>query len=153
MPLRIEGCNVRMTPSPDDAELAAQAFLEIMINPEAKNDHQTHNTVQKPKGKIRNTAYYRELSDKIRINRNVEMCQAMRCVAWCEQMLNGKHLQENEVSDMEQSLFRHTDTVNRDGGEVKSRWQHCLAEITLRQMSVENTDNNEVVTDTAEKKN
>ncbi|MBQ1538629.1 MAG: hypothetical protein IIZ73_09995, partial [Ruminococcus sp.] len=107
--LRIDGCKTTLTPTPDDAELAAQALLESriygdkaaikraqrhagMINAEreqARRDSGKTQVKQAKKAQAQQgtAAYYRQLSEKIRTARGQERRSAMRYVAYCEQEL------------------------------------------------------------------
>ena len=139
-PLTIQGiAPAPMTPEPDEAEKAAEAFLASL---EAKNEK----GCQPEKG---TPAYYRQLADRIAAAHEAERRAAMRYVAYCEQELRtprpplggGGDVAEKETPPkgglwgLEQGLYRHLDTIDRDGGELKRRWQHCLAEVTVRLMN------------------
>lgn len=131
-PLRIDGVKTTMTPQPDDAELAAQALLESMSgNPKksrkGKAAEPRHGTPE----------YYRQLSEKIRQARAAEARRTMRYLAYCEQQLDAPAISHHPsaIEDLERGLYLHQDTAEREGGELLRRWQHCLAEVIVRQMS------------------
>lgn len=130
-PLRIEGTHTRLTPEPDDAELAAQALLEMMAH-EAHKTHEAHET-HNP----HTPAYYHALADRIREAHRKSAQQATRFVAACEHKLQNKHLPAygpGSLQLLEVELYKRIDIIEREGGELKNRWQHCLAEVTVRLM-------------------
>lgn len=151
-PLRIEGCKTRLTPEPDDAEIAAQALLEALA--EERQDKgkrrrdkaavtrqhagpQTAGQNGREGEPPHDAAYYRQLSGRIHAARKVAANRAIRYVAWCEQELKSPHIPlegESSLTQMETGLYRHLDTIDREDGELKRRWQHCLAEVTVREM-------------------
>lgn len=123
--LRIDGVRTVMTPKPDDAELAAQALLEKLSEKPKKGRRKD---CKPGKG---SAEYYRALSRRIQESHEADARLALRCVAWCETELKTGSTQPSEL---EQELYRHMETVEREGGELKDRWQHCLAECIVRQM-------------------
>lgn len=125
-PLRIEGCKTVMTPEPDDAELAAQALLESMGEKKQK-------ARKKEEPKVGTAEYYQELSRKIREGHAAEARAATRYVAYCEQELGITGMPADKLSELESGLYRCMNIIEREGGELKKRWQHCLAVITLMQ--------------------
>lgn len=140
-PLRIEGVNpAPMTPEPDEAEVAAQALLESMAQQKKEREE------RKPKEGT--AAYYEGLADRIRQAHDAATLRVMRFVAYCEQQLRKPNVPatgKDSLALMEVELYKRIDTVEREGGELKKRWQHCLAEVIIRQA---NTANN---TETTEK--
>ena len=131
-PLRIEGARTVMTPQPDDAELAAQALLESMSEP--KKGRHSNNNGQSPKQGT--PEYYRQLSERIRTSRAAEARLTMRYLAYCEEQLAlPKELYVGQIGEMEQELYKRQDVAEREGGELLRRWQHCLAEVIVRQMT------------------
>ena len=150
-PLTIEGIpQAPITPEPDDAELAAQAILEMMAEKTAKrkgrNDDRVaahNNDIASLRDKDEKTAaYYRAMADRIRDVRATAAQRATRFVALCEQKLQEPdlpHEGDGSLALLEVELYKRLDTVEREGGELKRRWQHCLAEVTVRLM--EETDN------------
>lgn len=141
--LRIDGiAEAPLTPAPDDAELAAQAVLEMMYDGRGKiedgrgkmedGSHQTsalsHQTSE----------YYHQLANRIRLARQTSRLHSTRFVAYCERTLQRPDLPENgpdSLSLLEKELYKRIDTVEREGGELKRRWQHCLEEVTVRRMN------------------
>lgn len=136
-PLRIEGIpEAPFTAEPDDAELAAQAVLELMAHVSHKT-HKVHET--------HDAAYYRALASRIREAHAKAALQAARFIYNCELMLQNKHLPlygSGSVQMLETELYKRIDIIEREGGELKTRWQHCLAEVTVRLMDAPpaNTD-------------
>ena len=134
-----------LTPEPDDAELAAQALLESGLK--KKNSQLSTLNSQLKKG---SPAYYQALSEKIKAAHAAEARAAMRYVAFVESELSTKPNEPHEpqepngqwsmvngqFSTLESGLFRHQDTVEREGGALLRRWQHCLADITVRSLMV-----------------
>lgn len=134
--LRIDGVKTTLTPTPDDAELAAQALLESRLTP----DRPTPGSSPKGRGVNRKHAdgtpeYYQDLSEKIRIAHEQDRRAAMRYVAYVEaQLKSAISLQPSDLADLERGLYAHQDTIEREGGELKRRWQKCLAELTVMEM-------------------
>lgn len=149
-PLSIEGINTRNTPEPDDAELAAQAVLEMMSALSNRNTRSNQGTQR-----TQSAAYYRQLANRIREAHIRAVQQATRFIYNCELMLQNKHLPlygEKSAQMLEVELYKRIDVVEREGGELKTRWQHCLAEVTVRLINdttpeekphTDNTDNTE----------
>ena len=121
-PLRIEGTTTSITPEPDDAELAAMALLASLASGELRVES---GELLAEKG---TAAYFHALADRVREGRAAEVKMARRYVAYCEQEL----LRNSHLSELERGLYRHLDTINREGGDLKRRWQHCLAEVIVR---------------------
>ena len=140
--LRIDGVKTTITPKPDDAELAAQALLESRLTP----DRPTPGPSPKGRGVNRKHAdgtpeYYQDLSEKIRIAHEHDRHMAMRYVAYVEaQLKSAISLQPSDLADLERGMYAHQDTIEREGGELKRRWQKCLAECVLLDMRATNTD-------------
>ena len=160
--LRIDGTKTTLTPTPDDAELAATALLEHMCDVRGKREdtegkhqpsaisHQTSNT--------HDVAYYRQLADRIKESHEQERRAAMRYVAYVEgkieELKNSKiekdgsavanstlNTLHSTLSDLERGLYQHQDCAEREGGELLRRWQKCLAECILKQYNPKtNTD-------------
>jgi len=146
-PLRIEGVTqAPLTPEPDDAELAAQALLEMMTNhATAPKDENKAKSDEKPKALT--VEYYQRVADQMaereRQARDQATLRTMRFLAWCEQELKKRDLPmegKGSLQQMEVELYKRIDTVERMGGELKTRWQHCLAEVLVRQLSPENEE-------------
>ena len=151
-PLRIGGTKpVALTPGPDDAELAVQALLEIITRKEAlgRRTLATEGTQERgarprdarTRSDERTAEYYRMLADRMRRAHDQATMRAMRFLAWCEQELPKHDLPlegKDSLQQMEVELYKRIDTVERAGGELKRRWQHCLAEVIVRQMTARN---------------
>jgi hypothetical protein len=146
VPLRIEGVKpAPLTPEPDDAELAAQALLESMASPEQNrnNDITEYRNNGKQDGKAdqpRDAAYYRRLAERIRLARDQATLRTMRFVTWCEHELEKRDLPiegKGSLAQMEVELYKRIDTIERVDGELKHRWQHCLANVIVRRMEEE----------------
>jgi len=144
VPLRIEGVKpAPLTAEPDDAELAAQALLESMASPEQNrnDDISEYRNNEKQDGKTaqpRDAAYYHALADRIRSARSAEARLVMRLLASVEEQLaEPTALYKGQWGDTERKLYRAMDIAERVGGELKHRWQHCLANVLVRQMEEE----------------
>ena len=154
--LRIDGVKTELTPEPDDAELAAQALLELRIYGDREqrrkaNTNRANQTNTKPQqGTVE---YYQQLSEKIRTALEEERRMALRYVAYVEQelaLVNGEHKPES-IATLEHGLYKFQDVIEREKGgalgehsetlatkgtqELLKRWQKCLAECILRQMT------------------
>ena len=148
-PLRIEGVKpAPLTPEPDDAELAAQALLESMVSSDKFQDSSSSTSeaakpsvkIQDSKPETRDAAYYRRLAERIRLARDQATLRTMRFVTWCEHELEKRDLPiegKGSLALMEAELYKRIDTIERVGGELKHRWQHCLAEVIVRRMGEE----------------
>ena len=131
--LRVSGVgDTPLTQEPDDAEVAAQALLESMaekgrVRQEAKEEKPEEGTAD----------YYRLMADKIRQAHDAATLRTLRFVAVCEQELQKTDLPKTgpgSLQLLEAELMKRIDTIDREGGELKRRWQHCLAEVTVRLM-------------------
>ena len=143
-PLRIEGMKpASLTPEPDDAELAAQALLETLASPEQNrnNNIPEYRNNGKQDGRIahpRDAAYYHALADRIRTARSAEARLVMRLLASVEEQLaEPTALYRGQWGDTAHKLYRAMDVAEREGGELHRRWQHCLANVLVRQMDEE----------------
>jgi len=157
-PLRIEGVKpAPLTPEPDDAELAAQALLESMCDGRSKMEDvrgsaaDAHQSIPADaptrslsaishQPSVRDAAYYRRLAERIRLARDLATLRTMRFVTWCEHELEKRDLPiegKGSLAQMEAELYKRIDTIERVGGELKHRWQHCLATVTVRLMQAE----------------
>ena len=156
-PQPIEGAaRVPMTVEPDEAELAAQALLEVMI--ERKASKRKARKVSKKSGKSdvqsdektdsktedtdnsQTVEYYERLADRIRMAYDASRRRAMRFVSFCEQELQKRNIPaygNGSIALLEVELYKRIDIVDREGGELKKRWQECLAEATLRLMEAD----------------
>lgn len=134
--LRIDGiAEAPLTPAPDDAELAAQAVLEMMYDGRGKMEDGSHQTSALSH---QTSEYYKALANRIRLARQTSRLHTTRFVAYCERTLQRPDLPEDgpdSLSLLEKELYKRIDTVEREGGELKRRWQHCLAEVTVRRMN------------------
>lgn len=120
-PLRIDGTTTSMTAEPDDAELAAMALLASLAG--------SRLAAAEPQPAEKGTAaYFHSLAERVREGRAAEMKMAMRYVAYCEQELTN----HSQLTELERGLYRHLDIIDREGGELKRRWQRCLAEVIVR---------------------
>ena len=127
-PLRIEGVTTKMTPHPDDAEVAAQALLENLSGAERKERH------KEQAAPANGTAdYYRIISHTIRNTHSLEAKLALRYITYCEQQIFTADVSES--AELESGLYRYQACAEREGGEIFHRWQHILAMCVVRQMS------------------
>lgn len=132
--LRIDGVSTKMTAKPDDAELAAQALLEHMGDGSSDKKHKrTKGKVEKPKEGT--PEHYQQLSGKIKEAHAQEARDAMRYLAYTEQELKENPSME-QLIEIERGLYQHQDAADREGGELKSRWQHCLAQCTMLRQDI-----------------
>ena len=125
--LRIDGVKApEMTAKPDDAELAAQALLEHKSQPKKAGEKKT-----KAKQPKEGTAeYYQQMSSKIKAAHEQEARDAQRYLAYTEQELK-ENPSMDQLIEIERGLYQYQDAAEREGGELKKRWQHCLAEVTM----------------------
>lgn len=122
-----------MTAAPDDSELAAQALLESRIYGDKDQRRKARKTSEPAQG---TPEYYQHLSQKIRDSRAAERRLTMRYLSYCEEQLAlPKELYVGQIDEMEQELYKRQDVAEREGGELLRRWQHCLAECIVRQMT------------------
>lgn len=140
-PLRVEGIKpAPMTPEPDDAELAAQALLELIRSHEdgSHGDRLLRSQPQVPVPvTAHDAAYYHRLADRIRTARESARFRVTRFVAFVEQELRKPDLPltgEKSLGLLEAELMKRIDVTERVGGELKTRWQHCVAEVMVRMM-------------------
>lgn len=133
--IAIEGVRpAPVTAEPDDAEIAAQAILDSLSKNTRKKE-----TVEKPAEnqpqETHDADYYRRLVTRIRKARTSTEWHATRFVACCESQLENPHLPltgDNSVELLEAELYKRIDVIERAGGELKRRWQRCLADVTVR---------------------
>ena len=140
-PLRVEGvAPAPMTPEPDDAELAAMALLEKMaeIKGVSRNDGITESGDNgNKKDAPHDAAYYKRLAERIRKAHESANLRTQRFLAFCEQELKKHDLPKEgpgSLGLLEAELYKRLDVIERHGGELKRRWQHCLAMVTVRLM-------------------
>lgn len=151
-PLRFDGVGeAPLTPEPDDAELAAQALMELMM---ANHGDWLADTKRKTKDQVpapmtaqapdspHDAKYYHQLAAKIRAARESSRLRTLRFIVYCEQQLRLPHLPatgKGSLQLLETELLKRIDIIEREGGELKKRWQHCLAEVTVRLMDALHT--------------
>ena len=79
-----------------------------------------------------------ELWRRIRTARTAEARLTMRLLATVEEQLaEPTALYKGQWGDTERKLYRALDIAEREGGELHRRWQHCLANVLVRQMEEE----------------
>lgn len=124
--LRIDGVKApEMTAQPDDAELAAQALLEHKSEPKG---HKKKAKAKQPKEGT--PEYYQQMSSKIKAAHEQEARDAQRYLAYTEEELK-ENPSTDQLIEIERGLYQYQDAAEREGGELKTRWQHCLAEVTM----------------------
>lgn len=140
-PLRVKDvAPAPMTQEPDDAELAAMALLEKMaeIKGVSRNDGITESGDNgKKKDAPHDAAYYKKLAERIRKAHESANLRTQRFLAFCEQELKKHDLPKEgpgSLGLLEAELYKRLDVIERHGGELKRRWQHCLATVTVRLM-------------------
>ena len=149
-PLKIDGVGeAPMTMEPDKVELAAQALLEVMIDKQKRrrkkadvpNKSETSEKFDKSGSTKHNflqtSEYYHQLSGRIRQAYASSRQRTLRFLCYCEQQLRNPGIPlfgAGSLNLMQAELLKRIDMVDRVGGEIKARWQHCLAEVTLRQI-------------------
>lgn len=155
-PQTVEGAErVPMTAEPDEAELAAQALLEVMIETKKKalkkkNSKKSRKSMSsevqshgKADGKGENPSdmqtveHYEQLAERIRLAYASSRQRTQRFLSFCEQELQRRDIPaygKGSIALLEAELYKRIDIVEREGGELKERWQNCLAEVTLRLM-------------------
>ena len=125
--LRIDGVKApAMTPKPDDAELAAQALLEHLSEPKGRK--------KEPKAKQPKEGtpeYYQQMSSKIKAAHEQEARDAQRYLAYTEEELK-ENPSMDQLIEIERGLYQYQDAAEREGGELKKRWQHCLADVLVK---------------------
>lgn len=135
-----------MTMEPDNAELAAQALLEIMVEKrkfrkKASSDVSGETNISRQPSPsaadtLQTVAGYHELADRIRQAYASSRQRTLRFLCYCEQQLRNHDIPlfgAGSLNLLQTELLKRIDVVDRVGGEIKARWQHCLAEVTLRQ--------------------
>ena len=69
--------------------------------------------------------------------REATRLRVTRFLAFVEQELKKPHLPTygaGSLGLLEAELYKRIDIVEREDGELKRRWQHCLALVTVRLM-------------------
>ena len=138
-PFRVAGItDAPITPVPDDAELAAEALLDSLASAAAKPPQtEKRATAEPPHTEKGTVAYYEHLAGNIRSAHITAAERTTRFVAWMEEELKKPNLPMSGPGSLpllEAELYKRIDTIDREGGELKQRWQHCLAEVTVRLM-------------------
>ena len=146
--LKIDGVGeAPMTMEADNAELAAQALLEVMLDKQKrrrkKSDVSDKSETSEKSGEsgkpntLQTSEYYHQLSDRIRKAYASSRQRTLRFLCYCEQQLRNQDIPlygADSLNIMQAELYKRIDVIDREGGDIKARWQHCLAEVTLRQM-------------------
>ena len=146
--LKIDGVGeAPMTMEADNAELAAQALLEVMLDKQKrrrkKSDVSDKSETSEKSGEsgkpdtLQTSEYYHQLSDRIRQAYGSSRQRTLRFLCYCEQQLRNHDIPlfgAGSLNLLQAELLKRIDVVDRVGGEIKARWQHCLAEVTLRQI-------------------
>jgi hypothetical protein len=136
-PLRVDGVKpAPMTTEPDEAELAAMALLEHMQEVQgSKNDGITESSDSGKKNAPHDAAYFKALASRIKQAHEAAHQRTQRFLAFCEQELKKHDLPKEgpgSLGLLRAELFKRLDVVERHGGELKTRWQHCLATVLVR---------------------
>jgi len=146
IPFRIDGiADAQLTPEPDEAEVAAQALLESMSSRQKKCRYNFISRLRRrKKSATKGADYFRELAIKIRATQNAEANATLRYVVYVEKEL-GKNIlsaaKNNErLGKLERGLYKRMDVVDREGGELKRRWQHALADVTVKMANITGND-------------
>lgn len=159
-PLKIDGVGeAPITMKPDNAELAAQALLEVMIDKQKRRrkksdiyevsykDGKSGESVESGKpNTLQTVTNYHELADRIRQAYASSRQHTLRFLCYCEQQLRNHDIPlfgADSLNLMQAELLKRIDVVDREGGEIKARWQYCLAEVTLRQIEASARSDNE----------
>lgn len=125
--LRIDGVKApEITARPDDAELAAQALLEHKSQPKKAGEKKAK--AKQPKEGT--PEYYQQMSSKIKAAHEQEARDAQRYLAYTEEELK-ENPSTDQLIEIERGLYQYQDAAEREGGELKKRWQHCLAQVTM----------------------
>lgn len=124
--LRIDGVSTRMTPKPDDAELAAQAVLEHM----SEKGHKSEKKAKEKQAKEGTPEFYQQMSGKIKEAHAQEARDAMRYLAYIEELRQQPTTEQ--LIEIERGLYQYQDAAEREGGDLKKRWQHCLADVLVK---------------------
>lgn len=149
-PLKVDGVGeAPMTPEADEAEVAAQALLEIICDKLShKRKHRKgHNSQQSLE---QSAAYYHNLAERLQLAYDGARQRTLRFLSYCEQELRKPNIPvtgKGSLMLIESELYKRINIADREGGTLKARWQHCLAEVTVRLMEAErkgfNTDNDQ----------
>ena len=131
--LRIDGIKTEMTPAPDNAELAAQALLEAHTD-KSKKTHKRKKEKKASEPAQGSPEYYKQLAERIRKAKAAEVRRAKRFLTYAEQQLDSP-LMTGQTGEIERELYKLQDVAEREGGKLLKRWQHCLVECIVRQMT------------------
>lgn len=140
--LHIEGAHTQLTPEPDDAEVAAEALLESLCEESGSMSRRRFKwfkggvatgSQQTRQAQDGTAEYYRELAERVKEAHEMEARLTVRHLAYCEQELRNPLLNAEQLAELERGLYRHLDAVDREGGELKRRWQHVLAEVVVKE--------------------
>ena len=160
-PLRVEGVKpAPMTAEPDDAEIAAAALLEHMLQVSSSKFQVSSKGAQKDlkpetgeamkpeTSEIHDAAYFKALASRIKAAHEAARQRTQRFLAFCEQELKKHDLPKEgpgSLGLLNAELYKRIDVVQRHGGELEQRWMHCLAEVTVRlydtNVSMEDNEN------------
>lgn len=164
-PLRVAGVGYApITPEADEAEVATQAILELMLEKQKdkkflkrfhlsrllhkehkKTANESHEGHESDKDS-QTVAYYEHLAKHVGEAYHAGRQRALRFICFAEQQLDNPNLPaygHGSLAMLEAELYKRLDVVDREGGDMKKRWQHCLAEITLRIMNAPLPDEDE----------
>lgn len=160
-PLQVQDiADTPITAEPDNAEVAAQAILDVLIDmrhkaaqkyirKHGKTDIEPEREPKMKPAKVmapHDAKYYHHLADRIRQAYDSSRLRAMRFLSWCEQELKKSDLPmtgDGSLALIEAELYKRIDIVDREGGKLKERWQHCLAEVTIRLMQAQRKESDE----------
>ena len=154
-PLAVEGAPpAPFTYEPDDAELAAQALLELMAATSRGQvrDMDKSNQVTCPPDSPdtpHDAMYYKKLAERIKTAQEAARLRTLRFLAFVEQELAKKELPltgPGSLGLLEAELMKRLDVIERVGGELKTRWQHCVAQVMVRLMQATSNDNDNETT-------
>lgn len=135
--LHIDGTHTSLTAVPDEAEVAAEALLASLANERQKTKSKKQDAPEPRHAKEGTAEYYRELAERVKEAQETEARLALRRIAYCEQELHTPLLNAEQLAELERGLYRHMDAVDREGGELKKRWQHVLAEVMVKETATQ----------------
>ena len=141
-PLVVPGvADAPMTAEPTDTEVAAQALLEVIIEKQHKHKARSKQEADvEPKDILHDRKYYEQLAERIAAAYDTSRRRTQRFLSFCEQELQRRDIPaygKGSIAILEAELYKRIDIVDREGGELKKRWQECLAEATLRLMEAD----------------
>lgn len=135
--LHIDGTQTSLTAVPDEAEVAAEALLASLANERQKAKSKNQDAPEPRHAKEGTAEYYRELAERVKEAQETEARLTLRRIAYCEQELHNPLLNAEQLAELERGLYRHMDAVDREGGELKKRWQHVLAEVVIKETATQ----------------